>query len=647
MPIGYAGRHVGWQTGLDMQLGNAFVRLPLQLDAARLAAEIEALGEDPWRPHPQGFVGNDALPLVAAYGDPDDDATAGPMAPTPALEACPYLRQVLASFGSSIGRSRLMRIVGDGEVQPHADISYYWWERVRVHVPLVTTSKVRFQCGKQSINMAAGECWIFDTWREHTVRNPEPTSRIHLVVDTPGSAHFWSLVAQGCDPTVHDCNELKVHEVKFVPDSEPDLLFENVNRPAVMSPWELATIAAWLEAELERDVDISTEHLSQFRHALAELTQDWRSLWGGYGNAAQGVPAYRQVLERFAARIGTLPLEDLRFSNGVVVYGSVQSLVLDTALRAEKVGASGAVGGRRHALNGPRRRLRNPIFIVNPPRSGSTLLFETLAQAPGLMTIGDESHGLIEGIPALSPAVRQWVSNRLEASDADRGTARALAAAFIERMHDRDGAVPPATGPLRLLEKTPKNVLRVPFFAEVFPTAQFVYLYRDPRETISSMLDAWHSGRFVTYPALPGWAGPPWSLLLVPGWQHLEGRSLPEIVALQWAASVEIVLQDLEKLPPDRWCVASYSKLIDEPQVEIERLCRFLGLDWDRPIESPLPLSRYTLGAPDPDKWKHNAEALEIAMPLVEKTAAKAREMFAQPPTTDAVVRKLAVSKLD
>ena len=268
------------------------------------------------------------------------------------------------------------------------------------------------------------------------------------------------------------------------------------------------------------------------------------------------------------------------------------------------------------------------------------MLFETLAQAPGLLTTGDESHQLIESIPGLSPAARQWASNRLEAADADRATARALAAAFVERLRDRDGNPPPAKGTLRLLEKTPKNVLRVPFFAEAFPDSLFVYLYRDPRETISSMLDAWRSGRFVTYPNLPGWDGPPWSLLLVPGWQHLNGRTLPEIVALQWAASVEIVLEDLKKLPPDRWCVASYSELIDQPQQEIERLCGFLGLEWGQKLESPLPLSRYSLGAPDPDKWKHNAADLDIALPLVEKTVAKARGVFAQPPQDQAVERQ-------
>src|SRR5262245_36802914 len=98
-----------------MKLETEFIRLPLRVDAARLASEVEALPESAWRPHPQGFAGNTAIPLVSVGGDPESDALVGPMQPTPNLAACPYLRQVLASFEAVIGRTRLMRIDGNAE----------------------------------------------------------------------------------------------------------------------------------------------------------------------------------------------------------------------------------------------------------------------------------------------------------------------------------------------------------------------------------------------------------------------------------------------------------------------------------------------------------------------------------------------------
>jgi hypothetical protein len=69
--------------------------------------------------------------------------------------------------------------------------------------------------------------------------------------------------------------------------------------------------------------------------------------------------------------------------------------------------------------------------------------------------------------------------------------------------------------------------------ARSFRRRGFIYLYRDPRQVLSSMIEAWTSGRFQTYPQLPGWTGPAWSLLLVPGWRAFIGRPLHEIVAAQ------------------------------------------------------------------------------------------------------------------
>ena len=133
------------------------------------------------------------------------------------------------------------------------------------------------------------------------------------------------------------------------------------------------------------------------------------------------------------------------------------------------------------------------------PRSGSTFLFETLARSPTVWTIGGESHGVFESLARLNPANRGYDSNRLTAADADPATAAAVRAGFLARLRDRDGQPLPAgrTG-IRLLEKTPKNALRIPFLRAVFPDALFIYLYREPRENLSSIIEAWKSGRFVT-----------------------------------------------------------------------------------------------------------------------------------------------------
>lgn len=270
-----------------------------------------------------------------------------------------------------------------------------------------------------------------------------------------------------------------------------------------------------------------------------------------------------------------------------------------------------------------RDRIERPIFIVSTPRSGSTLLFETLVQAPDLFSTGRESHMRIEQVADFHPGRRGWSSNRLERADATPEAVGDLAGKFYLGLHDREGR--PAAGNVRMLEKTPKNALRVPFFSTAWDDSIFVYLCRDPRQTLASMMEAWLSGRFVTYPRLPGWGSPPWSLLLVPQWRELIGRPLPEIVARQWTTTTELLVGDLSELEAGRVIALDHQEFSSDPQSTMLRLTRALDLGWDLELGSELPLSRYTQTPPSPDKWRRFETEIEGVWPLVEAADAKAR----------------------
>jgi hypothetical protein len=266
-----------------------------------------------------------------------------------------------------------------------------------------------------------------------------------------------------------------------------------------------------------------------------------------------------------------------------------------------------------------------PVFIISPPRSGSTLLFETLARAPDVYTIGGESHALIESIPGLPLRHRSFASNRLVAADATPEVVAELRARFRNRARDRDGNLPPVR--FRLLEKTPKNALRIPFLQQAFPVARFVYLHREPREVLASMIDAWMSGHFRTYLQLPGWPHPYWSLLLTPGWQALAGKPLPEIVAGQWDSAMRVMLEDLEALPGERVSTIRFDRFVADPGAEISRLCERLDIHWDVALSGQLPPSRHTLTAPKPDKWTRHAAVIEPLLPGLHDTIARAEAM--------------------
>lgn len=614
-----------------MKLPLPFIQLPLSFDAARLAAEVEALGESVWMPHPQGFPGNSMLPLIAVDGEAGNESFAGEMRATAHLQRCPYLQQAIAALGVVAGRSRLMRLSGHAEVTLHADQGYYWTDRVRVHVPILTQPTVRFECGGVAVNMGAGECWIFDTWRQHRVLNDAVQSRIHLVVDTVGGEAFWDLVAQGRD---HEGRALggrfELHPV--VPDDQGSrqITFERANVPRVMTPWELNARIGFLFAEAEPHPSLQQLHPIALR-----FRNQWLSLWAAHGERDAGWPAYRAAVDAFLGETRRLcGLVQLR--NRLGFAHAMEAQVGKMAVAAASVRAAGPADeytplgpaasdrtavppapGEPAAADDP--VFERPVFVVSSPRSGSTMLFEALATARGVFTIGGESHALIEGMPELSPVSNGLGSNRLEAAAATPAVAQTLRQRFHAALGDRDGARP-GPGRLRMLEKTPKNSLRIPFLARVFPEAEFVYLYRDPCETLGSMIDAWLSGRFRTYPGLPGWPGPPWSLLLVPGWPQLVGKPLGEIVATQWETATRLMLDDLEALPAARVHTVRYERLVAAPEVELARLGAALGLVRDRPRDGGLPLSRYTLTQPAPDKWRRHAAQIEPHLARLQAT---------------------------
>ncbi len=310
-----------------MKLQFPFIQLPMQFDAAVLAAELSAIDEASWRPHPQGFAGNSMLPLVAVDGDPANESFAGAMRATPHLQACPYLKQVIASLGVTVGRSRVMRLAGHSEVTRHVDQGYYWAERVRVHVPIVTQPTVRFECGDATVNMAAGECWIFDTWRQHRVLNDAVESRTHLVVDTVGGDEFWGQVARGRPhPAPPGTTWPQPRMIAPQPGAVPDLAFETVNVPAVMGPWEL-------NAQLGLLFNDAVPHpqLAHVQDLARKLVRTWRALWAQFGDSPQGQPYFRAEIDRFLAET-RLPGQPILLQNGAEWYGALMMRIAQAAV---------------------------------------------------------------------------------------------------------------------------------------------------------------------------------------------------------------------------------------------------------------------------------------------------------------------------
>ncbi len=264
---------------------------------------------------------------------------------------------------------------------------------------------------------------------------------------------------------------------------------------------------------------------------------------------------------------------------------------------------------------GVKNKFAEPVFIVGSPRSGSTLLFEQLCKYPHIWSIGGESHAIFRAFPHLRAENSQLDSGCLTEKHADQQTADLLRASFLYLARNNlgqqflDPNLTDKPAKMVLLEKTPRNALNIPFLLKVFPNAKFIYLHREPKENIASIMEAWNlglsTGRFITFPDLPNWDRKAWCLLLPPGWQDYIGKSLAEIATFQWVKSNQMILQTLNKLEHSKWTSVSYQSLVDEPTEVLCRLLKFSGSSFNQ-IESidKLALSKTTVTAPHPDKWK-------------------------------------------
>jgi hypothetical protein len=627
-----------------MRLPKPFYRLPLRFDVERLRAEAAALPANAWVKHPNDIKGNSAARLISVDGGENDDVN-GRMQATPHLQQCPYIRQVLASFGVVWSRSRLLRLAPGATVPEHADINYHWFTRVRLHIPIVTRPEVRFYCGDQAVHMAAGEAWVFDNWRTHRVENFTPDERIHLVADTSGSAAFWRMVAlsdqsaetltpalsreRTLTPTLsrererEQIRERKERKVDYVAGRQVMPLTERAKPPTVMVPAEVDFLILDLRSELvaQETVAEGSMRLARYHGMLEALCKDWRQLYALYGDEPQGWPEFVRLRDTVRTASRELSEGLMMRTNRVSAHSVLEGRVLRAMLSLPE--QSSISSAPLQPTRAPSPKITAPIFIVAAPRSGSTLLFETLAASSQLCTVGGEAHWLVESIPELRPGAASVESNRLTAQHASAAIANDIREQILSRLQDHNGQSLADPGARRFLEKTPKNSLRIPFFDRIFPDARFIFLWRDPRENISSIMEAWRSGQWRTYPNLQGFEGP-WSLLLPPGWQQMNGRPLQEIAAWQWQQTNDTVLDDLQQLPRERWAMAQYADLVQDSAGTLGKLCEFLQLPVDsalaQHLSRPLPVSRYTLTAPATDKWRLNEAEIATVLPSVQAT---------------------------
>ena len=109
----------------------------------------------------------------------------------------------------------------------------------------------------------------------------------------------------------------------------------------------------------------------------------------------------------------------------------------------------------------------------------------------------------------------------------------------------------------------------------------------------------------------------------MPGWRDLADRPLPEIVTEQWIRLTGTLLDDLEGLPPERWCVTDFKSLLNDPMRELERICEFVAIEASEEVTRPLRSLRDQLAVSDGDGGERGPAGAERA-PAANREARRA-----------------------
>jgi hypothetical protein len=325
--------------------------------------------------------------------------------------------------------------------------------------------------------------------------------------------------------------------------------------------------------------------------------------------------------------------------------------------------------------------IKSPVLIVGCARSGTTLLYNVLAETADLWSIGYESKAIIERCH--HPSQKGWVSGELSAGDltvesrayilraferaaapgdfwrrVDRWRAAAqrnplygaikrrgrgesavsgvfsalpgrglVAVRWLARVRNR--LVPPL-GAIRLLDKSPENCLRLPFLEALFPDARIIFLARDARPNIYSLMEGWRQPHlfpgYATPVAVtaPGQTRGRWAFTLIPGWRDLAAAPLEVICARQWMAGNAAVLNYAAAPGALPVLLVRYEELVAEPHTALEKIADFLDLaPADIPAYGRALPEVNVVSPPGAEKWRGEAEAIARVEHLFSPTMAR------------------------
>ena len=211
---------------------------------------------------------------------------------------------------------------------------------------------------------------------------------------------------------------------------------------------------------------------------------------------------------------------------------------------------------------------RPPIFILGVPRSGTTLLRMMIDSHPEIMC-GPEAHWITNQQVGWAPSLRSFTQfmtkNEWGAVKGFKGVEEDLVYQLMANFINEIMSVSARShGKIQWAEKTPRNIIALPFLYRLFPHAKFVHIYRDGRDVALSTIGKWKT---------------------IPSMSDKNVKNNYKNALKRWVDWNQKFWKDAKKINLN-YISVRYEDLVTSPQVEISKLLEFLEVAWsDRVLE--------------------------------------------------------------
>jgi hypothetical protein len=165
--------------------------MPSPLDTDKLLKDVKA-AELAHSFMKKSCLGWDSIPLRSVNGvegitgnlggGVNNSANVNDYKYTRVMDSCPYIKEIIESFGGSLLKVRIMRLVKGKKIGTHKD-AFEDDNIIRFHIPIVTDPGVRFIVEDDDQHLQKGLMYWVNVRKSHHVNNKSQIDRIHLVFD--------------------------------------------------------------------------------------------------------------------------------------------------------------------------------------------------------------------------------------------------------------------------------------------------------------------------------------------------------------------------------------------------------------------------------------------------------------------------------